>query len=243
MDTIKVKNKKNVKMVAHRGLSGLERENTCPAFVAAGNRSYFGVETDVHVTRDGVFVVVHDETLERVTNGKERINVETSGWEDFKDVILPDIDGTYIRRDVKVPLLSEYISICKKYEKTCVLELKNEFTLEDTKRMIEEIRSLGYLDSMIFISFSFNNCVNLRELLPYAKIQFLTSKLVDDELVEKLKKHKLDLDIYFKSLDKKSVKLLHSNGILVNCWTVDKKSDAEALVRMGVDYITSNILE
>ena len=243
MDTIKVKNKKNVKMVAHRGVSGLEKENTCPAFVAAGNRSYFGVETDVHVTRDGVFVVVHDETLERVTNGRERINVETSKWEDFKDIILPDIDGTTARRDIRVPLLSEYISICKKYGKVCVLELKNEFALEDTKRMVEEIRSLGYLDSMIFISFAFGNCVNLRQLLPDAEIQFLTSKSVDGELVEKLKSYRLDLDIYFKSLDKKSVKLLHSNGIRVNCWTVDKKRDAETLVRMGVDYITSNILE
>ena len=51
MDTIKIK-KKKVKMIAHRGLSGLERENTCSAFVAAGNRSYFGIETDVHRTAD-----------------------------------------------------------------------------------------------------------------------------------------------------------------------------------------------
>lgn len=242
MDTVKF-NKKGVKVVAHRGLSGLEMENTSPAFLAAAGRSYFGIETDVHVTADGVFVVVHDETLERVTNGRERINVETSRWEDFKDITLPDTDGTTARRDIRVPLLSEYISICKKYEKVCVLELKNEFSLEDTKRMVEEIRSLGYLDSMIFISFAFNNCVNLRELLPDAKIQFLTSKLVDDELVKKLKAHRFDLDIYFKSLDKKSVKLLHSNGIKINCWTVDKKRDAETLARMGVDYITSNILE
>lgn len=242
MDTVKF-NKKSVKVVAHRGLSGLERENTSPAFVAAGVKSYFGIETDVHVTSDGVFVVVHDETLERVTNGKERINIEASKWEDFKDIILPDLDGTYARRDIRVPLLAEYITICKKYAKVCVLELKNEFSRENIERMVEEIRSLGHLDNMIFISFSFNNCVNLRELLPDAKIQFLTSKVVDSELVEKLKKHNLDLDIYFKSLDKRAVKLLHANGIEVNCWTVDKKSDAEALVRMGVDYITSNILE
>ena len=46
MNTVKF-NKQSVKMVAHRGVSGLERENTCAAFVAAGNRSYFGIETDV----------------------------------------------------------------------------------------------------------------------------------------------------------------------------------------------------
>ena len=59
MDTIKTDIRK-VKMIAHRGLSGIERENTCPAFVAAGNRSYYAIETDVHRTLDGQFVVIHD---------------------------------------------------------------------------------------------------------------------------------------------------------------------------------------
>ena len=60
MDVIRI-DSKQTKMVAHRGLSGLERENTCAAFVAAGNRSYFGIETDVHTTRDGKFVIIHDD--------------------------------------------------------------------------------------------------------------------------------------------------------------------------------------
>ena len=52
MNTIKF-DKKNVKVIAHRGVSGLERENTCASFVAAGNRSYYGIETDIHKTMDG----------------------------------------------------------------------------------------------------------------------------------------------------------------------------------------------
>ena len=53
------------RMVAHRGTSGLELENTNSAFVAAGNRSYFGIETDVHRTADGQFILVqwHPEEL------------------------------------------------------------------------------------------------------------------------------------------------------------------------------------
>ena len=54
------------KMIAHRGLSGLERENTCAAFVAAGNRSYYGIETDIQRTKDGVLVLHHDDTLDRI---------------------------------------------------------------------------------------------------------------------------------------------------------------------------------
>ncbi|MBE5775575.1 MAG: glycerophosphodiester phosphodiesterase, partial [Clostridiales bacterium] len=65
MNTIKIDHG-NVKMVAHRGVSGLELENTNAAFVAAGNRSYYGIETDVHVTLDGKFVCFHDDNTGRV---------------------------------------------------------------------------------------------------------------------------------------------------------------------------------
>ena len=52
MDTIKIR-AGACKMVAHRGVSGLEKENTMAAFVAAGNRSYYGIATDIHRTLDG----------------------------------------------------------------------------------------------------------------------------------------------------------------------------------------------
>ena len=55
MNTIKVNAGKTM-MVAHRGVSGLERENTVAAFLAAGNRSYYGIETDFHRTADGKFI-------------------------------------------------------------------------------------------------------------------------------------------------------------------------------------------
>ena len=87
MDTIKLQTN-GVKMIAHRGLSGIERENTYPAFVAAGNRSYFGIETDVHVTLDGKFVIIHDETTERVSLGKINLNVENCTFDEIKDVVM-----------------------------------------------------------------------------------------------------------------------------------------------------------
>ena len=61
MNTCKLETLKP-RMIAHRGVSGLERENTCAAFVAAGNRGYFGIETDVHLTADGQYVIIHDDT-------------------------------------------------------------------------------------------------------------------------------------------------------------------------------------
>lgn len=242
MDTIKIEGRKP-KMIAHRGLSGIERENTYPAFVAAGNRSYYGIETDVHVTADGKFVVIHDETVERVSLGAYNVNVETSPFDALKDIVLPDLDGSTSRRDIKIPSLADYISICKKYGKKCVLELKNRFATADIVKMVEEIKELDYLDSMIFISFSHENCTDLRAILPNATIQFLTGEPMNDEILKKLSDHKLDLDILYTKINREWVEKLHSLGIRINVWTCDSKEDAQTLAAMGVDFITSNILE
>ncbi|MBQ8525922.1 MAG: hypothetical protein IJ460_04315 [Clostridia bacterium] len=242
MDTVRIISK-NVKMVAHRGLSGIERENTNPAFVAAGNRSYFGIETDVHRTADGKFVIIHDETTERVSLGKVNINVEESNYADLENIVLPDLDESTNRQDIRIPLLEDYIKICKKYDKVCVLELKNPFVKEDIVKMVEEIRSLGYLEKVIFISFSWANCVILRSLLPDNDIQWLTGVELTDEVINDLVDERLNLDAYYKLLTKELVDKLHSRGISINCWTCDIKEDGENLVDMGVDFITSNILE
>lgn len=56
-------------------------------------------------------------------------------------------------------------------------------------------------------------------------------------------RYRLGLDICCTALDKETVEMLHANGIEINCWTCDDKETAERLALMGVDYITSNILE
>ena len=114
------------------------------------------------------------------------------------------------------------------------------FTYKD---YINEIKELNYIENVIFISFDFENCVNVRKYLPENDVQFLTSKEITNELIEKLCENNLNLDIYYKQLDAENIKVLHSKGIKVNCWTCDDKSAAEKLALYGVDYITSNILE
>ena len=244
MNTIQIA-KKNVKMIAHRGLSGIEAENSNAAFVAAGNRSYFGIETDVHVTRDGKFIIHHDDNIKRMT-GVDAVIEETDAVE-LSLIRLYDRNReareTEIRRsDLSLPTLEEYIRICKKYGKVAVLELKRRMTAEAIAGIVEEIRALDYLDNTIFISFSLMNMQDIRRLLPEQKAQYLVGAW-DDGLLEVLKKDSLDLDIAGSQVTPELVRLLHENGIEINCWTVDSPELATKLVEMGVDYITSNILE
>ena len=77
LDTLKIINKYQTKFIAHRGLSGLEKENTMCAFVSAGARSYYGVECDIHKTKDGKYVVCHDSNVKRVSGIDANINTLT----------------------------------------------------------------------------------------------------------------------------------------------------------------------
>ena len=240
MDAIRI-NRKQAKMVAHRGLSGIELENTCAAFVAAGNRDYWGIETDVHQTADGKFVIFHDDVTGRVA--VEDVPVELSTFDKLRSLQLKEVrNHDAIRVDLKMPTPEEYFAICKRYEKVAVFELKNPFE----KPLIQELvaiakREMG-LDKVVFISFFLQNLVFVREAAPEAICQFLTSGEVTDELVQKLIGHKMDLDVYHLRVTKELVDKFHAAGLEVNCWTVDDPNRAAALVEMGVDYITSNIL-
>ena len=241
MDTIHIQNKGKTLMVAHRGCSGLEKENTMPAFVAAGNRSYYGIETDIHKTADGKYILFHDDTTKRVAI--DNMVVEETAYDTLRALPLTDKEGNRGRIDLRMPNLEEYINLCKYYEKYAVLELKNAFEEEEVYEIAGMIDALGYLDKTIFISFAYENLVFLRKKYPTQAAQFLISTFPDD-LIERCKAINVDLDIYYKALDsKEKIDLCHENGIVVNCWTVDKPEVAEQLISWGVDYITSNILE
>lgn len=239
MNTVKIASKSTL-MVAHRGVSALERENTNAAFVAAGNRSYFGIETDVWRTKDGKFALLHDGNLKRV--GGEDINAENVTLSVLQSVVLFDMDGTKNRHDLRVPALENYVSICKKYDKYGVLELKSVFTDEEIERIIEIIKEQEYLDKIIFISFHYDNLLKVKKVIPEQTCQFLTGDN-SDELIRKLKEDKIDLDISYPSLTKERIDAFHNAGIKINCWTCDKPDDANRLIEWGVDFITSNILE
>lgn len=212
-------------MIAHRGLSGIEKENTNAAFIAAGNRSYFGIETDVHKTVDGKFVIIHDDTTGRVAI--DDLEVEKSTFETLRKLSLCDTDDKKGRADLHIPTL---------------LELKNAFTSDEIAAICDEIKSCDYLENVIFISFVFDNLVKLREIIPESEAQFLVDSYSDD-LPQLLAKYGFDLDIRYTELNAERIAAVHAVGAKVNCWTCNDKDRGEELCKWGVDFITSNILE
>lgn len=239
MNTIKF-DKKSVRVIAHRGLSGIEVENTNSAFVAAGNRSYYGIETDIYKTADGHFIVGHDDNYKRLSG--EEIYLEKETLARLQEVIFFDKDGTKGRVDLRPATLESYLSIVKKYEKHAILELKSDFTQEEIARIIEIIKEYDYLDNLTFISFNYENLKRVRKILPKQSAQYLFWKLTDEEIA-RLKEDKIDADVWCVELTEEQIKKAHDAGLVVNCWTVNEKDEGERLASWGIDFITTNILE
>ena len=240
LNTIFIKDKKNTQFIAHRGLSGVELENTISAFVAAGNRSYIGIETDVHVTADGKFVVYHDDTTERLS--EDNLTISQTDYSTLKALTLKPQKNRAVGSDFIIPDLKDYLSICASYGKIAVLELKERMTKEHIKQIYDETEKYYSAENMIFISFFRDNLISLRELALNADIQYLVMDFNDD-ILNTLKTYNMDLDIGYWKCSKEVIDICHQNGIKVNCWTVDNPGDAERLIDYGVDYITTNILE
>lgn len=223
----------SVKMIAHRGLSGIKTENTLAAFEAAGKHSYFGIETDVHVTKDGKYVIFHDDVTGRLC--EQNLIIEETDFETLRSLKFKD--GVS-----KMPTLEEYLQVVSRYEKVAVIELKRSMPESNIKEIIEISKREYSLDKVIFISFDYENLVTVRGLLPKQKIQYLT-EIYSDALIERLKNYGFGLDINFGLLTEEIVKELHENDVSVNCWTCDDRETAEELIEFGVDFITTNILE
>ena len=223
----------SVKMIAHRGLSGIEMENTSAAFKAACERSYYGIETDVHVTKDGKYIIFHDDGTGRLC--EQNLIIEKTDFEILRSLKFKDGIS-------EMPTLSEYLQVVSRYKKVAVIELKKPMRENNIEEIIEICKREYTLDKIIFISFDIENLVAVRKLLPKQKIQLLADKF-NGELIKSLKEYEFDLDILYDLLKKEKIKELRENDIIINCWTCDDRQKAEELIGFGVDFITTNILE
>ncbi len=254
-DTIKL-NKQNTLMIAHAGLEGFETPNTLAGTVAAGNRSYWGIEVDLQVTKDKEIVLIHDDNLLESVGVDVKVSEHT--WAELLQYTRYDrreffgmeeygiVDEKEITRsDLRISSFGEYIRICKKYGKVAVPEIKGRFSPEEIEIMLDVARKQDYLDHVVFISFGWENLAEIRRREPGQTVQFLTHGGMDtsDEFLDRVAAAGFDLDVHLSNVTEDLVKRCHARGIKLNVWTVDFLSDAEKYVEWGVDYITSHILE
>lgn len=118
----------SAKMIAHRGLSGMETENTVAAFEAACKRLFYGIETDVHVTKDGKYIIFHDECTGRLC--EKNLIIEETDFEILRSLKFKDGIS-------EMPMLSEYLQVISRYKKVAVIELKKSMRESNIEEIIE----------------------------------------------------------------------------------------------------------
>lgn len=229
----------NTKFIAHRGLSGIAPENTKEAFTLAGEVGYYGVECDIHVTRDHQFVVFHDFTLERMTNGSGFIHDLTV--DEIKKLTITNGNGIHLYQDVKIPLLTEYLDICLTYQMVPIIEIKEVNDIRDIDCLIDLLREKQLFDKAIIISFHLDYLIYLRTKNSQLSIQYLV-KEITKEVIDSCSHYRMNVDGNVRKITKKVIKLCHENNILVNCYTLDAPHLAQKLSENDIDFITTNIL-
>lgn len=234
---IEINNNKTTKMIAHRGLSSKAPENTIPAIIEASKCGYWGVEFDVVETKDKNFVLMHDDTVDRMTDGTGYVKDKTLA--DIKTLTIDSGVNISSYPNLRVPTLDEAIQCCRTYNLVPIIEVK---WLYDYNTFINKINELKIQDEAIFICFSKSVTEYIRKFYPYAKIQQLyTEDSFNMAEIEYLKEKKFALDCSHMTVTTDLIAVCVDNDIEVNCWTVNNQDTANNLISNNVDYITTDL--
>lgn len=214
-----IKNKK-IMIIAHRGASACESENTMAAFKAAVKMKADGIECDVRMTADKRLAIIHDATIDRTTSGKGKV----------KDYTLNQL------KQYNIPELQEIINLIKLSGLLLLIEIKERGT---EQQIVSVIRKNKIENKVMIISFYADSIKNIKKL-SNIKTGLIFSKL--DRSIETALASKADwilpkADIATARL----VKSAHKAHLRVLIWTVDDVSKARKLVALGTDGIITNL--
>lgn len=222
-----------MKYIAHRGYSRKATENSIESATLAGMSEYFyGIEYDIHLTKDNKFVVHHDFTTERLS--ELNLTIKDSTYEELSRVKL--INKNTNEYNVRIPLLDEYINICNNHDKVNVIEIKPIFNDEEINLFLNEIKKAN---NVIVISFNLNNLLKIRKLNSDIKLQYLTGEFNKDNF-EICKDNNIDLDLQYQLITKDNMEYFKENNFIVNCWTVNNNELANEVINLKVDFITTD---
>ncbi|WP_458114753.1 glycerophosphodiester phosphodiesterase family protein [Enterococcus faecium] len=229
--------------IAHRGNNSTAPENSIVAFENVYRHQ--AIETDIQLTSDNRWVVMHDETVDRTTNGTGKISDMT--YDQFRALrIDTGANVDKLTDDEKIPPnLEEFLLICKKNNRIPVVEIKA--TGGYTKEQLQLIKTIsdgiGMTEKTIFISFNYDMLVLMREIFPFNELQWVYQGTINTDVITKLKTLGLpcglDINENNASLTKDNVNLLHANRLKIGAWTVGYNS-FEKMKDLGIDYITTN---
>jgi glycerophosphoryl diester phosphodiesterase len=225
-------------IIGHRGAMGYAPENTIASYELAIRQGVEMVECDVHLSKDGVPVVLHDHSLERTTNGTGLVREHTI--DELKRLDAGSWKGAEFTGE-RLPTLDELLAWCSS-RVALSIEVKNgpAFYEGIEERVVELVRKHGMLDRANVISFDHLAIKRIRELEPRLSAGVLfAARFVDAPAVARA----ADADVilpayYFATRD--VIEQAHAGGLAVSVWTVNDPDLARHLAEIGVDAIATN---
>lgn len=220
-----------MQIIAHRGASGYEPENTLASFKKAIELGTNGVELDVYVLKDGNVVVIHDKTVDRTTNG--------SGYVTEKSLLeLKKLDAG---NGEKIPTLKEVLDLVNR-KVTVHIELKGKDTAIPVSTIIREyVKNKKWKYSDFYVSsFNHSELKNIKKLIPQVKVGALIVGIIKNYDLYKKDFGAYSVNIWYPFVGKPVVQKAHNKGLKVYVYTVNSYKDIEKMKLTGVDGIITN---
>ena len=218
------------KLIGHRGVKNLKPENTLESITKAFDLGLECVEIDVKVSKDSIPLLLHDDTLDRTTNGTGLVCDFTFDQINYLDA------GYYFynsKTDIKVPSLRSVLDLIKRKQKYLNIELKPNKNYEklNVEKTLQEINKISY-DKIYFSSFDLSSCITLKETAPHCKCGFLNHDFTQfniNETIDICKKYNffscgINLNLFSNSVVNQFVE----NEIQVTVYSDNNISKVEA---------------
>ena len=231
---------KELNMIAHRGLSAVAPENTISAFKLAAKAGFKYVETDVRRTKDGYWVVMHDATVDRMTDGTGAIEELT--LEQIRKLKITRGSGIAKYDSEGVPTFKEYVDVVTSGGSYPVIEIKAKGDF-DFKDLVYTLKEYNVTDKAIVIDYDIDQLKTIRKLCPELQMQILGHVAKNKFIREAEKIGNCGLDIMHNfQLDNRTMKKIRKKGLPINFWTVDNEKTLQKIYKMGANYATTNTL-
>lgn len=229
----------DVKLVAHRGYCKDAPENTIEAYEDAAELGFRYIEMDVRETSDEKFYMMHDETVDRMTDGIGDIDGFTS--EQVEQLRVDVGNGNVEKNIYKVPAVQGALDICEKYQVVPVLHVRN---VKHIKELLDICENYSIYRSIIYMVDDPIVAKKIRKINAEALLWGIIS---DWQNIEQVLYHYSDIcnmgfNVNINQIDTDVVEKFMSKGVMLSAWFVNSREDAELMDKMGVEYIVTDYL-
>jgi glycerophosphoryl diester phosphodiesterase len=231
-----------VRIIGHRGASGVAPENTLAAFRRALEMGAAYIETDLQLSKDGSLVLLHDPKLERTTNGRGLVASQT-----LAELQRLDAGGWFRKRGVterfggeRIMTVEEILQFAREHDIGLYLEMKTPARVGAEQAVVSAVRAAAASDRVCVISFDLTVLAEVRALDPRMPLGYLFSKSQRDAVARAIS---VGASTLLPRCDRVTAKLIaeaKDNRLHLVTWTVNDPRQMKTLIAMGVGGIMTD---